>query len=86
MSTQPGAAATSLAQAQGIAVPYQLHHGDNDNTVPLALGQALANQLAANPTVHQLLVYPGYTHAQISHDSGMLATVRAWYTQHGLLP
>ena len=50
------------------------------------LDQALANQLTANPTVHQLLVYPGYTHAQISHDAGMLATVRAWYTQHGLLP
>lgn len=86
MSTQPGAAATSVAQAQGITTPYQLHHGDADTTVPLALDQALANQLAANPTVHQLLVYPGYTHAQISNDVAMLATVRAWYAQHGLLP
>ncbi|MGB3965492.1 MAG: prolyl oligopeptidase family serine peptidase [Planctomycetota bacterium] len=86
MSTQPGAAATTLAQAQGITTPYQLHHGDADTTVPLAMDQALANQLAANPTVHQLLVYPGYTHSQISNDAGMLSTVRAWYQQHGLLP
>lgn len=86
MSTQPLAAATTLAQAQGIQVPYQLHHGDADTTVPLAMDQALAAQLAANPTVHQLLVYPGYTHAQIAHDAVMLATVRAWYTQYGLLP
>jgi dienelactone hydrolase len=86
MSTQAGAAATSVAQAQGIVAPYQLHHGDADTVVPLALDQALANQLTANPTVHQLLVYPTYTHAQISNDAGMLATVRSWYTQHGLLP
>jgi dienelactone hydrolase len=86
MSTQPGAAATSPAQAQGIRVPYQMHHGDADTVVPLALDQQLAAQLAANPTVHQLLVYGGYTHAQIAIDAGMLATVRGWYQQHGLLP
>lgn len=86
MSTQAGAAATSVAQAQGIAVPYQLHHGDADTVVPLALDQALEAQLAANPTLHQLLVYPGFTHPQMATDGGMLATVRLWYTQHGLLP
>jgi dienelactone hydrolase len=86
MSTQAGAAATTLAQAQAIRAPYQLHHGDADTVVPLAMDQALSNQLAANPTVHQLLVYPGFTHPQIANDPTMLATVRAWYTTHGLLP
>ena len=86
MSTQPGAAATTLVQAQGIAAPYQLHHGDADTVVPLALDQLLANQLAANPTVHGLVVYPGVTHAQIATNASMLAAVHAWYTQHGLLP
>ena len=86
MSTQAGAAATSLVQAQGIRVPYQMHHGDADTVVPLALDQQLAAQLAANPTVHQLLVYAGFTHPQIATNAGMLATVRAWYQQHGLLP
>jgi dienelactone hydrolase len=86
MSTQAGAAATSTVQAQGIQVPYQLHHGDADTVVPLALDQALAAQLAANPTPHQLLVYPGVTHPQMATDAGMLATVRLWYQQHGLLP
>ena len=86
MSTQPGAAATSVAQAQGIQVPYQMHHGDADTVVPLALDQLVAAQLAANPTVHQLSVYPGFTHPQIASDAGMLAAVRAWYRQHGLLP
>lgn len=86
MSSQPGAAATTLAQAQGVTAPYQLHHGDVDTVVPLALDQLLANQLAANPTVHQLVVYPGVGHAPIASDAGMLNTVRTWYTQHGLLP
>jgi dienelactone hydrolase len=63
-----------------------LHHGDADTVVPLALDQALANQLAANPTPHQLVVYPGFTHAQMATDAGMLAAVRVWYVQHGLLP
>ena len=86
MSTQAGAAATSVAQAQAIRAPYSLHHGDADTVVPLALDQALANQLAANPTTHQLTVYPGFTHTQIATNAGMLAAVRAWYVQHGLLP
>ena len=63
-----------------------MHHGDADTVVPLALDQQLAAQLAANPTVHQLLVYAGFTHPQIATNAGMLATVRAWYQQHGLLP
>ena len=86
MSTQAGAAATSVAQAQAISAPYSLHHGDADTVVPLALDQALANQLAANPTPHQLTVYPGFTHPQIATNAGMLAAVRTWYVQHGLLP
>ena len=86
MSTQPSAAATSVAQAMGIVAPYQLHHGDADTVVPLIQGQALANQLAANPTVHEFLVYSGFTHSQIALDANMLATVNAWYVAHGLLP
>jgi dienelactone hydrolase len=86
MSTQPGAAATTVAQAAAITVPYQLHHGDADTVVPLALDQALAAQLAANPTIHELHVYPGVTHSQIAQHATMLAAVRAFYVQHGLLP
>jgi dienelactone hydrolase len=86
MSTQPGAAATTLAQAQSIRAPYQLHHGDADTVVPLALDQLLAAELQRNPTVHELRVYAGVTHAQIAADPGVLAAVRAWYTAHGLLP
>jgi dienelactone hydrolase len=85
MSDQPGSFATTRAQAQAIRIPFQLHHGDADTVVPLALAQSLAGVLAANPTVHELRVYPGFTHAQMSTDAGMLAAVRAWYVAHGLL-
>lgn len=64
MGTQSGAAARSVAQAQAIRAPYSLHHGDVDTVVPLALDQGLANQFAANPTTHQLTVYPGFTHSR----------------------
>jgi dienelactone hydrolase len=76
---------TKTAQARAIRVPYQLHHGDADTTVPLALDQHLLGVLLANPVPAELRVYAGYTHAMISNDAGMLALVRAWYQVHGLL-
>jgi dienelactone hydrolase len=84
LSDQPNAIATHTSQASHIRIAYQQHHGDADTTVPLVLDQQLEQVLQNNPTEHQLLVYPGYTHPQISNDPGMLATVRSWYAAHGL--
>jgi dienelactone hydrolase len=80
-----GPNATKTAQARAIVVPYQLHHGDADTTVLLALDQQLLAVLLANPVPTELRVYAGYGHAMISNDAGMLVLVRAWYQAHGLL-
>lgn len=76
---------TKPAAAQQIVTPYQLHHGDADTVVPLALDQNLSRILAAGGVPHELRVYPGYSHSAIPFDATMLARVRSWYQAHGVL-
>lgn len=78
-------AATKPTAAQQIATPYQLHHGDHDQVVPLAMDQALNRILTDNGVPHQLRIYPGYDHQMIAYDATMLARVRVWYETHGVL-
>lgn len=80
-----GPNATRAAVAARIRTPYQLHHGDADTVVSLALDQDLARLLDTNKVAHALIVYPGYTHSQISLDATMLERVRSWYQLQGIL-
>jgi dienelactone hydrolase len=76
--------ATTEAQARTIAIPLQLHHGDRDPVVPLALGQRLAAILGANGVPHDLVVYAGEGH-DIGTSPVVLGRVRDWYVRHGVL-
>lgn len=76
---------TKAAQANGIATPYQIHHGDADTTVPLRDDLRLDSILQARSIVHQMYIYPGYSHTDITFDTTMLDRVRSWYMAHGLL-
>jgi len=76
---------TRPATAARIVTPYQLHHGDADQVVPLALDQELDRILTTSGTLHELRVYAGYDHARIASDATMLARVRTWYQTHGVL-
>jgi dienelactone hydrolase len=80
-----GVATTTAAAAAAIKVPYQMHHGDKDTVVPLALDQRLDQILTGAGIAHELQVYPNYDHNQMSGDATMFQRVRAWYTAHGLL-
>lgn len=80
-----GPNATKRAAAQQIVTPYQLHHGDADQVVSIALDRALDSILTANGVTHQFHVYAGYDHAQIAFDALMLSRVRSWYQTHGVL-
>ena len=77
--------ATKTAQADGITVPYQIHHGDADTTVPLVNDQRLDSLLLARGVEQQMYVYPGYSHTDITFDTTMLHRVRTWYIAHGLI-
>jgi len=77
---------TKTAQANGIIVPYENHHGDADTTVPLRDDERLDSLLQARGVVHQLFVYPGYSHTDITFDTTMYRRVHIWYTAHGLFP
>ncbi|GIH02096.1 hypothetical protein Rhe02_01630 [Rhizocola hellebori] len=80
-----GPNATKPAAAQQIVTPYQLHHGDIDQVVALALDQRLDTILTGNAVPHELRVYAGFDHQRMAMDPTMLARVRAWYQTHGVL-
>jgi hypothetical protein len=65
-------------------VPYQAHHGDADNVVPLEDDRTLDALHTARGIPHELRVYPGYSHPGVRLDSSIMTTVKDWYTQHGL--
>jgi dienelactone hydrolase len=82
-ATTPGNAPTD-AQAAQIRTPYQWHHGDADNVLPLALDQRLQSTLDAGSTPHEGHVYAGLGH-DIDRHPDVLSRVRAWYQRHGLI-
>ena len=77
---------TKTAQAEGITVPYQIHHAGADSTVPLADDQRLDSLLQARGVQQQIYIYPGFSHTDLPFDTTMLNRVRVWYTAHGLIP
>src|SRR5262245_35934383 len=64
--------APSESQARLIRTPYQLHHGDQDEVVPIAQDQRLDAVLQSNGTSHQFHTYPGFDHAGVSTDPTVL--------------
>jgi dienelactone hydrolase len=73
------------AQVRSIRAPYQMHHGDRDTTVALALDQRLDGILQSIGVPHELHVYPGADHDDVPRDAVVLGRIRAWYTAHGVL-
>ncbi|HKW46571.1 MAG TPA: dienelactone hydrolase family protein [Gemmatimonadaceae bacterium] len=76
--------APSPTQAVGIRIPFQMHHGELDTTVPLSYDQRFDSLLTATGVEHQLYTYPGEDHLQVRTDQTMFARVHAWYTAHGM--
>ena len=76
--------APSPTQARTIRIPFQMHHGDADATVPLSYDQRFDSLLTALGVEHQLFVYSGEDHLQVRTDATMFTRVRAWYTAHGM--
>lgn len=80
------AAVPSASQVSAIRAPYQLHHGDKDESVPLASDQLLASILLAQGVPHELYVYAGAGHNDVGSSAVMLDRVRAWYSSKGMQP
>lgn len=76
----------SETQASTIRAPYQIHHGDRDQVVPL-LGDRLFDAfLSTRGVTHELIVYPGADHDDVAAAPEVLSRIRAWYAAHGVLP
>jgi dienelactone hydrolase len=80
------AAVPSASHVSAIRAPYQLHHGENDQSVPLASEQLLASILLAQGVPHELYVYPGAGHNDVGLSAVMFDRVRAWYSANGMQP
>jgi dienelactone hydrolase len=76
--------APSESQVVSIRTPYQLHHGDSDSVVALSSDQRLAGILVARGVIHELHVYAGADHDDMSQNVVMFDRVRAWYTSKGI--
>ena len=83
LATQ-SAAVPSAAQVSAIRAPYQLHHGDKDQSVPLASDELLASILLAQGVPHELYVYPGAAHNDVRFSPVIFDRVRAWYSSKGM--
>jgi len=76
--------APSPTQARGIRIPFQMHHGSVDETVPLSYDERFDALLKSMGVEHQLYVYSGEGHLQSRLDPLMLERVHAWYQLHGM--
>jgi dipeptidyl aminopeptidase/acylaminoacyl peptidase len=74
--------APSEAQARAIRTPYQLHHGDQDEVVPIAQDQRLDAVLQAGGVAHEFHVYPGVDHTDVATSPTVLARIRTWYSAY----
>src|SRR5262245_46124009 len=74
--------APTEAQARAIRTPYQLHHGDQDEVVPIAQDQRLDAVLQAGGIAHEFHVYPGVDHVEVGTSSTVLTRIRTWYAAH----
>lgn len=83
VSPQSGFSAPSSTLAAQIRCPYIIHHGDADNTVPLAMDSLLNSVFNTTGIPHQFYQYNGYTHSSISQDSLMLSRTKQWFTTYG---
>jgi len=79
----PFPAAPGMAAAALIRTPYQWHHGEADDVVPLAMDQLFDAALAASPA-NDGHVYPGERHDIAQHPT-VLQRIRRWYAAHGVL-
>jgi dienelactone hydrolase len=86
---RPGIISGELAapvegQVRTVRAAYQLHHGDSDFLVPLALDQLFAIILQGGGVPNELHVYAGAQHNDIAQSEVMLGRVRSWYATHGM--
>jgi dienelactone hydrolase len=72
-------------QIDRIRMPYQMHHGDRDFVVPLLADELFAAALRDRGVRHELVIYRGATHDDLSRDPVMLERVRQWYVAAGIL-
>lgn len=77
-------AAPVESQVRGVRAAYQLHHGDADFVVPLALDQLFAAILRSGGVTSELHVYADAEHNDLARNAIVLGRVRSWYAAHGM--
>lgn len=74
--------APNLYTASLVTVPYEIHHGDSDTTVPLYADLLFDSILNSDGCVHQMYIYHGEDHFQTIHDSLQLQRTIQWFQSY----
>ena len=80
-----GYSAPSTALAAQVTCPYIMHHGDSDTVVPAFYDSTLNAVFDSTGIAHQLYIYPGLNHPQMSMDSLMLVRTHDWFQNHSCI-
>jgi predicted esterase len=75
--------APSPSAVRGIRIPFQMHHGDKDDVVPLDYDRHFASILDGLHVPNELYIYAG-GHLAPRADPLMLERVHAWYARFGM--
>jgi dienelactone hydrolase len=75
--------APSSSAVRGIRIPFQMHHGDADDVVPLDDDRRFASILDGLHVPNELYVYPG-GHLAPRSNPLMFERVHAWYARFGM--
>jgi dienelactone hydrolase len=70
-------------EVRGIRIPFQLHHGDADQTVPIEWDTRFAEILTDRGVPNELYRYRG-GHLAPRSSPEMLERVHAWYARFGM--
>lgn len=76
--------APTVADAHALTIPWQMHHGDADATVPLSYDQRMDSVLTATGLAHELVVYAGQDHLAVRASAATLGHIHDWYAAHGM--
>ena len=82
---QSGYSAPSTTLATQVTCPYIMHHGDSDQVVPAFYDSTLNAVYNGTGITHQLYIYPGLDHPQMSMDSLMLVRTHDWFVNHSCM-
>lgn len=65
-----------------VTIPYQIHHGTADPSIPFRYAKRLDSLLSYTGTTHVFFKYPRMNNANMRFDQNMLKRVKLWFDKY----